>query len=112
MTDARRARWPRRLRVVRHGESAGNVARDAADAAGLARIDIAVRDLDVPLSERGSRRARDRRAGRQRRREMSALAVPLHPGRRYGSCPRTSPPGKFPGPLFAGRAGSMECTFT
>ena len=53
MTDARRARWPSRLWVVRHGESAGNVARDAADAAGLARIDIAMRDVDVPLSDRG-----------------------------------------------------------
>lgn len=53
MTDARRARWPSRLWAVRHGESAGNVARDAADAAGLARIDIAMRDVDVPLSDRG-----------------------------------------------------------
>ena len=58
MTDARRARWPSRLWVVRHGESAGNVARDAADAAGLSRIDIAVRDVDVPLSERGVEQSR------------------------------------------------------
>ena len=28
-------RWPERLWIVRHGESAGNVAREAADAAGL-----------------------------------------------------------------------------
>jgi 2,3-bisphosphoglycerate-dependent phosphoglycerate mutase len=46
-------RWPERLWVVRHGESAGNVARDAAHAAGLAEINIAGRDADVALSERG-----------------------------------------------------------
>ncbi|MBP2295485.1 histidine phosphatase family protein [Azospirillum rugosum] len=46
-------RWPQRLWIVRHGESAGNVARDAAHAAGLGRIDIAQRDVDVPLSTRG-----------------------------------------------------------
>ncbi|MFL5607470.1 MAG: histidine phosphatase family protein, partial [Gemmatimonadaceae bacterium] len=28
-------RWPDRLWIVRHGESAGNVARDAAMTAGL-----------------------------------------------------------------------------
>ena len=58
MTDAaRRQRWPQLLWIVRHGESAGNVARDAADAAGLPVIDLAVRDVDVPLSERGQRQA-------------------------------------------------------
>jgi len=46
-------RWPDRLWIVRHGESAGNVARDAANAARLARIDLAHRDVDVPLSELG-----------------------------------------------------------
>ena len=46
-------RWPSRLWIVRHGESAGNVARDAADAAGLATINIADRDVDVSLSPRG-----------------------------------------------------------
>ena len=45
--------WPQTLWIVRHGESAGNVAREAADAAGLGRIDIAERDVDVPLSDRG-----------------------------------------------------------
>lgn len=45
--------WPKQLWIVRHGESAGNVARDAADVAGHARIDIADRDVDVPLSELG-----------------------------------------------------------
>jgi len=48
-----RQRWPARLWIVRHGQSAGNVARDAADAAGLAAIDIRIRDVDVPLSELG-----------------------------------------------------------
>lgn len=46
-------RWPERLWIVRHGESAGNVARNLADASGLGRIDIAGRDVDVPLSELG-----------------------------------------------------------
>jgi probable phosphoglycerate mutase len=46
-------RWPDRLWIVRHGESAGNVARDAANAARLARIDLASRDVDVPLSDLG-----------------------------------------------------------
>ena len=46
-------RWPEMLWIVRHGESAGNVARDAAHAAGLSEIDIAGRDADVPLSELG-----------------------------------------------------------
>ena len=50
-------RWPERLWIVRHGESAGNVARDAAMAAGLPVIDIAGRDVDVPLSEAGERQA-------------------------------------------------------
>jgi len=46
--------WPRKIWIVRHGESAGNVARDAADIAGIARIDIAARDVDVTLSSLGS----------------------------------------------------------
>lgn len=45
--------WPSRLWLVRHGESAGNVARDRAYATGQLHIDIAVRDVEVPLSERG-----------------------------------------------------------
>jgi broad specificity phosphatase PhoE len=50
-------RWPERLWVVRHGESAGNVARNAAQARGLAMIDIAHRDADVPLSPLGERQS-------------------------------------------------------
>ncbi|MEY2588523.1 MAG: 2,3-bisphosphoglycerate-dependent phosphoglycerate mutase [Acidimicrobiaceae bacterium] len=52
-----RNRGPRSLLVVRHGESAGNVARDAAEAGGLATIDILERDMDVPLSALGERQA-------------------------------------------------------
>lgn len=43
---------------MRHGESAGNLARDAAEAAGLRDIDIEARDVDVPLSPLGQRQAR------------------------------------------------------
>lgn len=49
--------WPETLWIVRHGESAGNVAREAADASGLEVIDIDVRDVDVPLSGLGERQA-------------------------------------------------------
>jgi broad specificity phosphatase PhoE len=41
------------LWVVRHGQSAGNVARDAAEAAGRVLIDVEHRDIDVPLSALG-----------------------------------------------------------
>lgn len=51
------SRWPSRLLLVRHGQSAGNVARDAAHAAGLSRIDIASRDADVPLSRLGEQQS-------------------------------------------------------
>lgn len=51
-------RWPDTLWIVRHGQSAGNVARDAADAAGLGRIEIAHRDMDVPLSPLGEDQSR------------------------------------------------------
>jgi broad specificity phosphatase PhoE len=49
--------WPDRLWLVRHGQSQGNVARDAADEAGLHEIAIDMRDVDVPLSELGRRQA-------------------------------------------------------
>ena len=45
--------WPQLLWIVRHGQSAGNVARDAAEAGGLPLIELAWRDIDVPLSELG-----------------------------------------------------------
>lgn len=50
-------RWPERLWVVRHGQSAGNVARDAAHDDALDRIMLEGRDVDVPLSELGTRQA-------------------------------------------------------
>ena len=50
-------RWPEQLWIVRHGQSAGNVARDEAAAAGLAVIDIAEREVDVPLSRLGHEQA-------------------------------------------------------
>jgi broad specificity phosphatase PhoE len=46
------------LWLVRHGESAGNVARDRAEAAGATMIELEGRDVDVPLSELGERQAR------------------------------------------------------
>jgi broad specificity phosphatase PhoE len=49
---------PARLFLVRHAESAGNVARQTAEAAGLPMIEITGRDVDVPLSELGQRQAR------------------------------------------------------
>jgi probable phosphoglycerate mutase len=49
--------WPELVYIVRHGESSGNVARDAALKAGEPMIDIDVRDVDVPLSELGQRQS-------------------------------------------------------
>src|SRR5687768_722365 len=50
-------KWPQEVWLVRHGQSAGNVARDLAEAAAGHRIDIAHRDVDVPLSELGERQS-------------------------------------------------------
>ena len=52
-----RQNWPQRLWLVRHGQSQGNVARDAADEAGAHEIDIDMRDVDVPLSALGEKQA-------------------------------------------------------
>lgn len=49
--------WPDLLYIVRHGESAGNVARDAAVEAGHPMIDLSIRDVDVPLSDLGKHQA-------------------------------------------------------
>ena len=46
-------RWPAALWIVRHGQSAGNVARDAAHAQRLHRIALSGRDVDVLLSPLG-----------------------------------------------------------
>jgi broad specificity phosphatase PhoE len=50
--------WPETLWITRHGQSAGNVARDAAEANGLELIDIEFRDIDTPLSELGAEQSR------------------------------------------------------
>jgi broad specificity phosphatase PhoE len=51
--------WPAQLWIVRHGESSGNVARDAAHAARQTHIDTgAARDVDVPLSALGELQSR------------------------------------------------------
>jgi len=50
-------KWPDSIWIVRHGQSAGNVARDAAEAAALHSIDIEWRDVDTPLSALGERQA-------------------------------------------------------
>ena len=57
MRSHTRQNWPARLWLVRHGQSQGNVARDAADEAGAHEIDIDLRDVDVPLSELGRKQA-------------------------------------------------------
>ena len=49
--------WPDRLWLVRHGQSQGNVARDAAHEAGHSVIDLDIRDVDVPLSDLGKAQA-------------------------------------------------------
>jgi hypothetical protein len=54
-------KWPQSLWIVRHGQSAGNVARDAAEAAGLRIIDIATarrRTCRCPTSACAGRGAR------------------------------------------------------
>jgi probable phosphoglycerate mutase len=48
----------RELLLVRHGESTANVAATAAEAAGSETIDVAERDADVPLSDKGLEQAR------------------------------------------------------
>jgi broad specificity phosphatase PhoE len=50
-------RWPCTLWIARHGQSAGNVARDAAQAARALAIEYEMRDADVPLSELGLHQA-------------------------------------------------------
>lgn len=48
---------PRRLDLVRHGQSAGNIADDEAREARLEVLDLATRDMDVPLSPLGETQA-------------------------------------------------------
>ncbi|MCW2533002.1 MAG: Broad specificity phosphatase PhoE [Blastococcus sp.] len=55
MTD--REPVPSVLWLVRHGESMGNVADARAHEAGAGRLDLDIRDPDVPLSDTGRRQA-------------------------------------------------------
>ena len=57
MTRYTHTDWPNRLFIVRHGQSAGNIARDAAETGGLPLIDLQSRDADTPLSPLGERQA-------------------------------------------------------
>lgn len=65
--------WPDLLYIVRHGESAGNIAREAAHEAGEQKVELSVRDVDVPLSELG---------------QLQAIAL----GNWFGSIPREDRP--------------------
>lgn len=56
-TNEKPQKWPDVLWIVRHGESAANVAREEAEANGSAYIDVPHREVDVPLSLRGERQA-------------------------------------------------------
>jgi 2,3-bisphosphoglycerate-dependent phosphoglycerate mutase len=48
---------PGTLWLLRHGQSKGNVARDEADRAGVEVLELAERDMDVPLSPLGREQA-------------------------------------------------------
>lgn len=50
-------KWPERLWLVRHGQSAGNVARDQAHELGKVRIPLDIRDVDIALSPLGEQQA-------------------------------------------------------
>jgi 2,3-bisphosphoglycerate-dependent phosphoglycerate mutase len=56
--DTSTSQGPKSLWLIRHGESAGNVARDAAEQAGHHLIELEGRDVDVPLSALGERQSR------------------------------------------------------
>jgi len=49
---------PAALWLVRHGESEGNLLREAAERESLQQIGLPTRDADVPLSDRGEEQAR------------------------------------------------------
>ena len=63
-----RQNWPAKLWLVRHGQSQGNVARDAADEAGLHEIDI-----DVPRRRRAACRISDTQQAEATGRWFAAL---------------------------------------
>jgi 2,3-bisphosphoglycerate-dependent phosphoglycerate mutase len=69
---------PTELWLVRHGQSLGNVARDRARDEQVETLDIAERDMDVPLSDLGVQQAQalGRWLGAQERRPEVVLASP------------------------------------
>jgi 2,3-bisphosphoglycerate-dependent phosphoglycerate mutase len=69
---------PTELWLLRHGQSLGNVARDMARDDTIETLDIADRDMDVPLSELGVHQAEvfGRWLGAQERRPEVVLASP------------------------------------
>jgi probable phosphoglycerate mutase len=80
-----------RLFLIRHGQSAGNLAADAARDGGAARLDLETRDMDVELSELGEEQARDtaKWAGTVR---LAQLAVYSSPYRRAETTARIAFP--------------------
>jgi len=46
-------KWPSCLAILRHGQSARNVAKDLAKATGEHSFDVGLRDLETPLAMRG-----------------------------------------------------------
>ncbi|WP_084696793.1 histidine phosphatase family protein [Phycicoccus jejuensis] len=50
--------WPSELVLVRHGQSVGNLAAEAAGSHGVDRLDLEHRDPDTPLSDTGEVQAR------------------------------------------------------
>ena len=57
MPHAPKSQWPNQIWIARHGQSAGNVALEAAEKSQASIIEIGFRDVDVPLSELGERQA-------------------------------------------------------
>ena len=51
------SRWPSELVLVRHGQSLGNLADEQARERGAQRLEIELRDADVPLSDTGKEQA-------------------------------------------------------
>lgn len=52
-----RQSWPDRLWIIRHGQSAANVAHEVAHQANLDRIGVSGRDVDIALSPMGEQQA-------------------------------------------------------
>ena len=69
---------PTELWLLRHGQSLGNVARDRARDEQVETLDIAERDMDVPLSDLGVRQAKafGRWLGAQEHQPEVVLASP------------------------------------